>query len=105
MSESFGPTYGLIAGNGRFPFLVLDGARSRGVDLSVVAIKEETDPSIEQNARELTWVGVGQLGKMISFFKNRGVNGGPGQTRPDLFGSDARCADGENALASAASKY
>ena len=65
--------YGLIAGNGRFPFLVLDGAGSRGFDLSVVAIKEETDPSIEDKAKELTWVGIGQLGKMIAFFKGQGV--------------------------------
>jgi DUF1009 family protein len=66
-------TYGLIAGNGRFPFLVLDGARDRGVELCVVAIKEETDRDIEQAASDVTWVGIGQLGKMISCFKDRGV--------------------------------
>lgn len=65
--------YGLIAGNGRFPFLVLDGARRRGTALSVVAIKEETDARIESECEDLTWVGIGQLGKMISFFKDRGV--------------------------------
>jgi UDP-2,3-diacylglucosamine hydrolase len=66
-------TYGLIAGNGRFPFLVLDGARGQGVELCVVAIKEETDRDIEEAARDVTWVGIGQLGKMISCFKERGV--------------------------------
>ena len=65
--------YGLIAGNGRFPFLVLEGARRAGVSLAVAAIKEETDPSIEKVAESLTWVGIGQLGKMIRFFKREGV--------------------------------
>jgi DUF1009 family protein len=65
--------YGLIAGNGRFPFLVLEGAKRAGVSLSVAAIKEETDPSIEQLADRLLWVGLGQLGKMIKFFKSEGV--------------------------------
>ncbi len=65
--------YGLIAGNGRFPFLVVEGARKAGVSLSVVAIKEETDKSIESIADKVVWVGIGQLGKMISFFKKEGV--------------------------------
>jgi DUF1009 family protein len=65
--------YGLIAGNGRFPFLVLEGARRAGVELSVAAIREETDPSIEQAAARVVWVGIGQLGKMIRFFKREGV--------------------------------
>ena len=65
--------YGLIAGNGRFPFLVLDGARRAGVDLSVAAIREETDPLIERAAERVIWVGIGQLGKMIRFFKREGV--------------------------------
>jgi DUF1009 family protein len=65
--------YGLIAGNGKFPFLVLEGARRAGVSLAVAAIREETDPSIERVAESLTWVGIGQLGKMIRFFKREGV--------------------------------
>jgi DUF1009 family protein len=65
--------YGLIAGNGQFPFLVIDGARRQGVDLSVVAINEETDQRIDREAKDVRWVGIGQLGKMISFFKDRGV--------------------------------
>ncbi len=65
--------FGLIAGNGKFPFLVVEGARKAGASLSVVAIKEETDKSIEQFAEKVLWVGIGQLGKMISFFKNEGV--------------------------------
>jgi DUF1009 family protein len=65
--------YGLIAGNGRFPFMVVAGARRAGVPLSVAAIRDETDPSIENEVERLTWVGIGQLGKMISFFKGEGV--------------------------------
>jgi len=65
--------YGLIAGNGRFPFMVVDGARRAGVSLSVAAIREETDPKIEREVDRLVWVGIGQLGKMIRFFKGEGV--------------------------------
>jgi DUF1009 family protein len=65
--------YGLIAGNGRFPFLVIEGARRAGVGLSVAAIREETDPLIESAAERVVWVGLGQLGKMIRFFKREGV--------------------------------
>lgn len=65
--------FGLIAGNGNFPFLVVEGARKAGASLAVVAIKEETDKSIETIAEKVIWVGIGQLGKMISFFKNEGV--------------------------------
>src|SRR5947207_11379901 len=65
--------YGLIAGNGKFPFLVVEGARREGAELAVAAIKEETDPAIEKIADNLTWVGIGQLGRMIRFFKREGV--------------------------------
>ncbi|MEP7211951.1 MAG: UDP-2,3-diacylglucosamine diphosphatase LpxI [Acidobacteriota bacterium] len=66
--------FGMIAGNGQFPFLVLDGARKQGVSVSVVAIKEETDERINDAAEDVAWVSVGQLGKMITYFKKRGVN-------------------------------
>lgn len=65
--------YGLIAGNGRFPFLVIEGARRAGVSLVIAAILEETDAEIERVADRVTWVGIGQLGKLISFFKGEGV--------------------------------
>jgi len=65
--------YGLIAGNGKFPFMVVEGARRAGVSLSVAAILEETDPEIERVAERVQWIGIGQLGKMIRFFKNEGV--------------------------------
>lgn len=65
--------FGLIAGNGQFPFLVVEGARKKGASLAVVAIKEETDRRINEAAENVLWVGIGQLGKMISFFKKEGV--------------------------------
>lgn len=65
--------YGLIAGNGKFPFMVVEGARRAGVSLSVAAIREETDPQIEKEVDRLTWIGIGQLGKLIRFFKGEGV--------------------------------
>ncbi|MBA3320668.1 MAG: UDP-2,3-diacylglucosamine diphosphatase LpxI [Pyrinomonadaceae bacterium] len=69
--------YGLIAGNGKFPFLVVEGARRAGVSLAVAAIREETDPKIEQAVAaasgSVVWIGIGQLGKMIRFFKREGV--------------------------------
>ena len=64
---------GLIAGNGKFPFLVLEGARKAGAEVAVAAIREETDAEIERVAETLTWVGIGQLGKMLRFFKSEGV--------------------------------
>lgn len=65
--------FGLIAGNGEFPFLVIEGAKRAGAELCVVAIKEETDPRIEKEVTNLQWVSIGQLGKMISFFKKNRV--------------------------------
>src|SRR2546423_7050985 len=64
---------GLIAGNGRFPFLVIEGAKRAGAAVAVAAIREETDPAIEKLADRFTWGGIGQLGKMLRFFKNEGV--------------------------------
>ena len=65
--------YGLIAGNGKFPLLVVEGAQRAGDSLAVAAIREETDPAIEIIAECVEWVGIGQLGKMIGFFKSQGV--------------------------------
>ena len=65
--------YGLIAGNGKFPLLVVEGAKREGASLAVAAIREETDPEIDQVAERVEWVGIGQLGKMIRFFRNEGV--------------------------------
>jgi DUF1009 family protein len=68
---------GLIAGNGRFPFLVLQGARSLGHDVTVVAIKEEAFPDLETAARDagadFHWVSLGHLGKCLKVLKGAGV--------------------------------
>jgi DUF1009 family protein len=66
--------YGLIAGNGQFPFLVLQSARSQGIDMVVAAIKEETFPEIESLGYPVHWLGLGQLGKLVSLFKEAGVS-------------------------------
>lgn len=65
--------FGLIAGNGQFPFLVVEGARRAGAELAVAAIREETDRRIEEVADRVLWVGIGKLGKIISYFKKEGV--------------------------------
>ncbi|HVZ19999.1 MAG TPA: UDP-2,3-diacylglucosamine diphosphatase LpxI [Vicinamibacterales bacterium] len=71
------PRLGLIAGNGRFPFLVLQAARSLGYDVTVVAVKEEAFPELEPAAREagadLHWVSLGHLGKCIKLLKAAGA--------------------------------
>lgn len=66
---------GLIAGNGTFPFLVLDAARSEGFEVVVAAIKEETFPEIEQHgAAACYWFSLGELSKLIETFKREGVS-------------------------------
>jgi DUF1009 family protein len=65
--------WGLIAGNGRFPFLVLEGARSQGIDMAVIAIKEEADPELARHARRVHWVSLGELSKAISLLQQEGV--------------------------------
>ncbi len=57
--------WGLIAGNGRFPFLVLEGARSQGIEMAVLAIKEEASPEIERVARRLHWISLGELTRAL----------------------------------------
>ncbi len=64
---------GLIAGNGRFPFLVAAGARRAGRRVVTVAIQEEAWPDIERETDETHWVGLGQLGRCIEVLKAAGV--------------------------------
>jgi UDP-2,3-diacylglucosamine hydrolase len=69
---------GLIAGNGKFPFLALKGARSLGHDVTVVAVKEEAWADLETAARESSaefhWVSLGQLGRCIKILKTAGIS-------------------------------
>lgn len=69
---------GLIAGNGRFPFLLLDAARSHGLQVVVAAIKEETDPEIDARAAadpdiHVHWFSLGELSRLIETFHAEGV--------------------------------
>jgi DUF1009 family protein len=69
---------GLIAGNGRFPFLLLDAARAQGLSVVVAAIRQETDPEIEERAAKdarvtVHWLGLGELSRLIETFHNQGV--------------------------------
>jgi len=65
--------WGLIAGNGRFPFLVLEGARSQGIEMAVIAIKEEAAPELESQTKKLHWVSLGELSKTIDLLHREGV--------------------------------
>ncbi len=69
-----GKKLGLIAGNGKFPFLVLDAARAQGHEVVVAAIKEEASPEIEsRGAAAVHWLSLGELSKLIDTFKAEGV--------------------------------
>jgi UDP-2,3-diacylglucosamine hydrolase len=70
---------GLIAGNGRFPFLVLDAARGAGHDVTIIALEEETFPELAAAAAKppaaaFHWISIGQLGTCISLLKDAGVS-------------------------------
>jgi UDP-2,3-diacylglucosamine hydrolase len=69
------PKLGLIAGNGRFPLLVLEAARAQGFDVVVAAIKEETFPEIEnRGAAAVHWLSLGELSRLIETFHREGVS-------------------------------
>ena len=63
----------MIAGNGDFPFLVLEGARSRGIEMAVIAIREEASQGLERVAKRLHWVSLGELSKTIDLLHQEGV--------------------------------
>jgi DUF1009 family protein len=70
---------GLIAGNGRFPFLLLDAARAQGLSVVVAAIREETDPEINHRAATdecitVHWLSLGELSRLIEVFHAEGVS-------------------------------
>jgi DUF1009 family protein len=78
LTESIAMKLGLIAGNGRFPFLLLDAARAEGLAVVVAAIKEETDPEIDRRAAAdagvtVHWLSLGELSRLIETFKKEGV--------------------------------
>ncbi len=85
---------GLIAGNGQFPHLIAESARQMGLSVIAVAHEGETTTTLSDEVDDILWIRVGQLGKIIAFFKKRGVTraimaGGIKKTkifemRPDL---------------------
>ncbi len=79
MSELAGERLGLIAGNGRFPFLLLDAARAAGLSVVVAAIREETDPEMDRRAAadaaiHVHWLSLGELSRLIDTFHREGVS-------------------------------
>jgi DUF1009 family protein len=72
-AENASEHWGLIAGNGDFPFLVLEGARSRGIDMAVIAIREEASPALESVTKRLHWVSLGDLSRAIELLHQEGV--------------------------------
>jgi hypothetical protein len=79
MSDTGQQTLGLIAGNGRFPFLLLEAARAHGLRVVVAAIKEETDPEMNDLAARdpehisVHWMSLGELSRLIETFRREGV--------------------------------
>lgn len=63
----------MIAGNGRFPFLVLEAARSQGIEMAVIALREEASPELEQVARRLHWVSLGELSRTLELLHQERV--------------------------------
>ncbi len=73
-ARSAGERYAIIAGNGRFPFLVLEAARDRGIEPLVVAIKEEAFPELARNASEIEWLSLGEVARLLELLSARGIN-------------------------------
>jgi DUF1009 family protein len=66
---------GIIAGNGVYPRLLADGARGAGVEKIVAAtFTGETDPILEQHVELVEWMRVGQLGRLLKFFRSQGIH-------------------------------
>ena len=85
-----GERYALIAGNGQFPLLVLKEARRQGVDMVVLAIREEAFPEIEQLGARVHWVSLGELQKALGILRQEAVRKAvlAGQVRHDKIFSD-----------------
>ena len=72
-SPEFGDRYAIIAGNGHFPFLVLEAARDQGVKPLVVAIQEEASPDLARAAETVEWVSLGELGRLLELLRTARV--------------------------------
>ena len=69
-----GDRYAVIAGNGRFPFLVLEAARGQGIEPLVVAIQEEASPDLNRVARAIRWLSLGEVSKLLEMLRAERVN-------------------------------
>jgi DUF1009 family protein len=65
--------YGMIAGNGRFPVLALETARSLGDEVVAIGLKEEASPEIEKLAARCHWISIGELSRLIEILKQEGI--------------------------------
>lgn len=64
---------GLIAGSGKFPLLIAESAKKKGFEVIAVAHRGETNPELAEKVDEITWIGLGQFGHLLSAFKSRNV--------------------------------
>lgn len=66
--------YGLVAGNGQFPFQVLEAARKQGIEMPVFAIREEASPELERAAERVHWLSLGEAKRLLEILKTEGIN-------------------------------
>ena len=101
--------WGLIAGNGDFPFLVLEGARSRGIEMAVIAIREEASPALERAANRFHWISLGELEPGNRIAAPRGSeargDGRAGKAQQNFQLDSSGLAPGEAALFAAPEEY
>lgn len=65
--------YAIIAGNGRFPFLVLDGAREQGIEPVVFAIREEASPDLSTKTSSIHWLSLGEAAKFLELLASERI--------------------------------
>ena len=73
VTENAGTRYAVIAGNGSFPFLVLQAARDHGIEPLVVAIKEEASPDLDARAKGIHWLSLGEIQKLLELLSSERI--------------------------------
>ncbi len=68
------PRFAIIAGNGQFPFLTLEAAREQGIEPVVFAIREEASPELSEQAREIHWLSLGEVGKLMDLLRDEHID-------------------------------
>ena len=108
-NDSGNSGWGLIAGNGRFPFLVLEGARSQGIEMAVIAIKEEADPELGEARADAA---LGEPGRTFqshrpaaSGRRDASGDGRAGEAQQNFQRDSAGLETGEAAFCAAEEKY